>query len=125
MQQSIDISYPPGPQPQTCSSPCWKGRLTDGRIPYRYIDPASRAVRVVPIRAQSALINIGLYTSVIEKMSVTKTTVLFKPVQVISHVICEFAPVHDWRCFVGFLVLRHVVSTAREHACRSHGLLKD
>jgi len=46
-QQSINISYPLGPQQQTCSDgfaamdPCWD-RRTDGRTPCRFTDPLRR-----------------------------------------------------------------------------------
>ena len=55
VQQSIDISYPPSPQQQTCSSGVWRpdgtDRQTDGRMdapPDRCIDPALDVVRAVP-----------------------------------------------------------------------------
>jgi len=40
VQQSIDISYPPGPQQQTC------------RTPYRFIDPVPHTVQAAPITAK-------------------------------------------------------------------------
>ena len=57
VQQSTDISCPPGPQQQTCSSglaaigPRWvrqTDRQTNGRTPYRYVDPAPHTAPVVP-----------------------------------------------------------------------------
>jgi len=48
-----------GPQQQTYSSgfaavgPCWD-RQTDGRTPYRFIEPAPRAMRAKPIKQNSA-----------------------------------------------------------------------
>jgi len=56
VQQLINISWPPGPQQQTRRSGVWlpnvaTDRQTDGRAPYRYIDPAPhtmRAVRITP-----------------------------------------------------------------------------
>ena len=55
MQQSIDISHPPGPQQQTsrCGYCAMAHAGTDGRALYRYIDPAphTRPMREVPINA--------------------------------------------------------------------------
>ena len=51
VQQSDDISRPPGPQQQTR---CTLGQ-TDRRIPYRYIVPARHTIRAVPINLCIAL----------------------------------------------------------------------
>lgn len=55
MQQSIEISHPPGPQQQTsrCGYCAMAHAGTDGRALYRYIDPAqhTRPMREVPINA--------------------------------------------------------------------------
>ena len=40
LQQSIDISCPPGPQQQTCNSELRQSNGTDRRTPYPFIDPA-------------------------------------------------------------------------------------
>ena len=49
LKQSIDISCPPGPQQQTCSSGVRRANGTDGqtdrRTPYRSIDSAPHATR--------------------------------------------------------------------------------
>jgi len=57
LQQSIDISCPPGPQQQTCSSgfaavgPCW-----DRRTPYRSTDPAVHTLRAaVPLNEKEQI----------------------------------------------------------------------
>ena len=54
MQQSIDISCPPGPEQQTqqwsAAGKQWDKR-TDGRTPDQYIGPAQHTTRVVPISA--------------------------------------------------------------------------
>ena len=48
LQQSIDISWPPGPQQQTCSSGI-RDRQTDGRTPVSCIDSAAYTTRAVTI----------------------------------------------------------------------------
>jgi len=50
-QQSVDISFSPGPQQQTRVEAERGGRMgkTDGRTLYRYMDPAPRTMRAVPI----------------------------------------------------------------------------
>jgi len=58
VQQSIDISYPPGPQQQTRRTLLQRAdgtarrtdRQTDGQTPYRFIDHASRTMRAVTVR---------------------------------------------------------------------------
>jgi len=54
VQQSIDISYPPGPQQQTRRTLLQRAdgtaRRTDGQTPYRFIDHASRTMRAVTVR---------------------------------------------------------------------------
>jgi len=52
VQQSIDISYPPGPQQQTRRTLLQRANGTDradGRTLYSYIDPAPHTMRAVPI----------------------------------------------------------------------------
>jgi len=58
LQQSINISCPPGSQQQTCTSgfaavrPCWDrqtDRRTDRRTPYGFIEPAPHIMRAVLI----------------------------------------------------------------------------
>ena len=58
LQQSIDISFPPGPQQQTRRSDMQRSiggterqtdGQTDGRTMYRYIDPAPHTMRATPI----------------------------------------------------------------------------
>ena len=53
-RQSIDISYLHSPQQQTCPKPLQRAngtdRQTDGRTPYRFIDPALHTVRAVSIK---------------------------------------------------------------------------
>jgi len=47
VQQSIDISYPPGTQQQTRRTLLQRAIGTaDGRTPYRYIDPGPHILRV-------------------------------------------------------------------------------
>jgi len=56
LQQSIDISWPPGPQQQTCSSGVWRAngtykqvdRQTDGQTLYRFIDLAPHTMWAAP-----------------------------------------------------------------------------
>jgi len=52
VQQSIDISYPPRPQQQTRRTLLLQvtewDRQTDGRTPYRFIDPAPHTMRIAP-----------------------------------------------------------------------------
>jgi len=55
MQQSINISYPPGLQQQTRRTLLQRAnqtetdRRTDGRTLYRYIDPAQHTTRALVI----------------------------------------------------------------------------
>jgi len=52
VQQSIDISYSPGPQQQTRRAAyCCSGRIgrTDGRTQYRCVDPAPHTMMAVPV----------------------------------------------------------------------------
>jgi len=60
VQQSIDISQPPGPQQQTRRTLMQRAngtdRRTDGRTPYRYTDPALHTVRAGPIRAVRVIV---------------------------------------------------------------------
>jgi len=65
VQQSIDVSYPPGPQQQTRRTLLQRSdetegqtveqnRQTDGRTPYRYADPALHIIglQVVPTNSR-------------------------------------------------------------------------
>ena len=59
MQQSTDISRPPGPQQQTCHVLLQQANGTDSRTPCRYIDPASHTKWAVPINISKSNDNTG------------------------------------------------------------------
>jgi len=53
VQQSIDISYPPGPQQQTCCTLLQQNNRTDERTPNHFIDPALHTIQTVPTNAKT------------------------------------------------------------------------
>jgi len=61
LQQSLDVSCPPGPQQQTCSGGfaaagmCAMLGQTDGRTPYRFVNAGSHTMRAMSVNETTKL----------------------------------------------------------------------
>jgi len=95
--ESFDISCSPGPKQQTRSNAVRRAngtdrranRHTDGRTPYRYIDPAPRALRAVPITGRSCRSYNSIDPSNPFAMITQLTYNRTRPLPVMRYVMCK------------------------------------